>query len=140
MLPRSREKIEAALGLDPLSLKHLVQFTPEEAVEFARLETLRYGPTQDLVEGINELVPLSHEPPMNGKPNPNDGRAHHEVWIGREYSRVVYLVIHKTYMPDGFPYGELHTKLYRLGKSLGCDEVKCKRNNEGEFKFRFWWD
>lgn len=136
----SEQKVDAALALDPLSLHYKVQFDPDEAVEFASREVMRYGPTLELVEGINELIPLKSYPKVNGRPNPNDGQPHHKIWVGREYSRVVYLEIIKAYMPDGFEYSRLGPKLKALGRRMSCDEAECLKSNADRFAYRFWWD
>ena len=95
------DKVTTTLLLDNLSLNYLVKLLPHEAIDFALRSDNKYVGNIALAEmlaAINDAIPPMNYGRTNGKPNPNNGKPHHSFDIGREYSRVVYVAIVKTYI------------------------------------------
>lgn len=134
--------VRAAVVLDRVSHDYLVKFDAEQAIEFLfAARSINNAMGNDLAAMVGEINRLI--PPMDfGPGNPNNGGAHHEFKIGAEGSRVVYLHILKTYLPDWTKrdYAKLTASLARLGARHEADEAWPTANDDAEYVFRFWWD
>ncbi len=140
LLGKNIELIQAVLNLDPHCLNYQVEMQPDDALALTSRIGEYNNATEEnlteLVKGINAIIPPMHF----GEGNPNNGRAHHTFKIGREYSRVLYLAIVKTYLPKDFNYKELINSLNRLAASKEADEYDVIENDTISFTFRMWWD
>lgn len=134
------EKVQAVLNLDPCALHYRVRLEPDEMRELAgQFADYNQATSEALVALVGKVDKLI--PPMNfGGNNPNNGHTHHHYFVGREYSRVVYLEVIKAYLPDSFDYVALGKGLARIGREAGADETDITANDFGEFVYRFWWD
>jgi len=123
--------IEAFNQLDEISIQHKVGFTAKEALEVADVS--------NLVKRVNALIP-----PMDfGGTNPNNGQPFHTFDIGKEYSRVVYVSVVKTYfklMKKEVDLPAIFKRLEEIGSNFGADENEIFENDENIFVWRFWWD
>jgi hypothetical protein len=139
-MTKTSDAVRAALALDKHFLHYQIEFRPDEAAEFLRateqVNDTKPDALASLVQTITENVP-----PMNfGAGNPNNGNPHHTFRIGREYSRVIYLNIIKTYLPSDFDYKSLHTRLDALARQALADECDVEQDDMRRFSYRFWWD
>ena len=94
------KSLAPALELDKTSLQFRVGFNPPTARRFADLGTAHGICPRDLrnmIREIDGLLPRMDYGNLNGKPNPNNGRAFHTYAIGKEYSRALYLSAPKLY-------------------------------------------
>ena len=139
-------KVAAALMLDRVSIRYLVEFNPDEAIEFLQHAEGYNEYTPDilvnLVKKINELIPPMKFPDPD---NPNNGKLHHKFIIGNEGTRVIYLKISKFYLDEQFQgkkfdYKELEDRLAMLAKDAKASEYSTEVNNGAEFRYRIWWD
>ena len=132
-------KVNATLELDPHSMVYTVEMSPDEARRFVARAMDYNDATPErlvrLVEQVNGLVP----PMTFGGTNPNNGKPHHTVGVGRECSRVLYLKVRKFYMPD-YDFSTLERRLDKLGREAWADESWTTVDDEHEFVFRWWWD
>lgn len=125
------QKLKALKILDEVSLHHRVQLRPEEALAYFDKNSKHH----ELINCINEAIPR-----MNfEKSNPNNGRMFHEFWVGREYSRVIYVDVVTAYLGDHNEHNEIYKRLERLAKLAWADEFSVDRE-DGCWTYRFWWD
>lgn len=136
------EKLDAALALEPLSLHYRIEYSPEEALalvcDLPDYNNAYSEVLVDLIKTINRAVPV-----MNfGGDNPNNGHMHHTFDIGREYSRVLYLKIAKTYVKAWSPadWEKFIDKMRLAGLTAGVDEFMIMENDKSGLTIRFWWD
>lgn len=137
--------IQAALALDNLSIQFKIEFSAADAVVFAR-HASPHGHTQaaleKLIQKINGFAPVMDF----GGSNPNNGRHFHTFEIGKEYSRVVYVRMVKTYLNHGVNKNKTGivdrfiADVSRLAKAAGAEEIGVEENTDSFLKIRLWWD
>lgn len=136
------KSLAPALELDKTSLQFRVGFNPPTARRFADLGTAHGICPRDLrnmIREIDGLLPRMDYGNLNGKPNPNNGRAFHTYAIGKEYSRALYLSAPKLYA-KGFNFDGLTAQLKTLANKYGCEEFNTEENTPYSYLVRFWWD
>ena len=137
------DKMKVAVEMDKNFLHWRAEFQPDEAYEFVAAvgpnNTASAPKLLDLLRNIDSAIPRQHHDRAN---NPNNGRTHHVYEIGNEYSRVLYLNIHKTYIRDWSEttYLKLADDLDHWGLEAGADERNIEINDGSRFTYRFWWD
>lgn len=128
------------LDLDKQSIHWKVELDPEQTLQFVSEADAYNGFTQDdlvkLVKSVNEIIPPMKFPGEN----PNNGKTHHKFIVGNECSRVIYLQIIKTYLPKDFDYTNLIVRLSEIGAKANADENDLHENENGSFKWRWWFD
>jgi hypothetical protein len=75
-----------------------------------------------------------------GFDNPNNGHTFHTYQIGKEYSRVLYIEVVKTYITKPFDYARLARQLAAWAVAAGAGEHDVIENSPTAFEFRVWWD
>lgn len=134
-------KLQAIGVIDESTLHYQIRYSAEDALQVVSSCGGRFGTwvqRSDLVgfvESVNDLIP----PMQLWEGNPNNGKPHHTFSIGREYSRVVYVRIVKTYIRSSFDLDTLVNGLQKLGEEAGADEIHVSRQR-GVVSIRFWWD
>jgi hypothetical protein len=150
-IAQSREEAEAQVKanrqlfintirqLDALSLHYRVELRPDEMMELAEVMDSRHAVKINpaMVTAINEIMPV-----CKGEGQHLDGRQFHTFWFGREYSRVLYVEIIKTYHTKVNQLGWAAVKqaMAELGKRAFCDECEVVEDTSTVLKFRLWWD
>ena len=139
----TRDKLEAILTLDALSLNFRVELTPEQFVQLAPLlpkynemDEWTFG---DLARFIDERAPRMRF----GEGNPNNGRHFVEVLVGNESSRVVYVRMRGAYMgaPRQAELDDFIGVLELRARQAGAQEFTVERENDvGTTTARIWWD
>jgi len=121
-----------AADLDIVALDYRVRLTPEQAAEFC----LRRDPlVGELLAEIDKVIP----PMQYEGDNPNNGFPHHNYYIGREATRVIYVEVIRAYMDTDEQVAEIAEQIKQLAKKYEADEI----NDEGErgaIFLRIWWD
>ena len=122
--PRRQKRsalLDAAAALDLVALQWRVTVRPDEAADLVGALRDYNGATRRvlarLIIGVDAVIPGSDYGPAN----PNTGRMHHEYSIGREFSRVLYVEVNKTYLPTGFDCAALAARLDGLAREAGAD-------------------
>jgi hypothetical protein len=137
-------KVAAALVLDEHALRYQVELTPDEAIDFAAnlrdYNEATASRLTALVQRINDLIPPMDFGLLNGEPNPNNGRPHHTFRMGREYSRVLYVCIVKSYLPRDYDWAELVSTLDFYARHAAADEHGLSQTSPTSITFRVWWD
>ena len=132
--------VRAALALDEEALNWSVTVRPDEAAELAGALGGYNEATPERLAGIiasvDDLIPRKDY----GQGNPNTGGMHHEYRIGREYSRVLYVQVVKTYLPDGFDLAALGVRIKEIAKDHRADEAWVTKDTPHDFEFRIWFD
>lgn len=132
--------VRAALALDEEALNWSVTVRPDEAAELAAAlrEYNEATPVRlaAIVASVDDLIPRRD----CGDGNPSTGGMHHEYRIGREYSRVLYVQVVKTYLPDGFDLAALATRITKIAKGHRADEAWVTKDTPHDFEFRIWFD
>jgi hypothetical protein len=121
--------LNAMHALDVGTLHWQVQVKPEEAEKF--LSDAGDKLAHNFVVLANSRMPKAKW-----------GTSEHWFKIGREYSRVVYLEMVKTYVRD-FTRGQWAAVLGDLetfAKIAEADEFNVEQNDEVWLKIRVWWD
>lgn len=142
----SQAIVGAALLLDEISINHAIELRPVDAEQFASLARPFNNCTREgfvsLIKAINALVPPMNYPDVNGRPNPNNGNPHHKFRVGKENSRVLYLVIHKGYLRGWADkdFDLLAKQLSSMAKAACADESDIEEKGDFTFSYRFWWD
>lgn len=138
--PWQVKQIDAMLALETCT-KWKVECDQETAEGFFACAEPYNGIPDDGLVGfareVDRIVPRMH---IN-EGNPNNGRRAHTWEIGNEGSRVVYLVIDRTFLPerpDKAP-DSLEFTLRRIGREAGADEVDVTTDAIGRRVIRFWW-
>lgn len=134
------ERLFLAVELDKRFTNWSVRLIPTEALEFCRVaeeyNNLTSEGVCELIAEIDAIIPaMSFEPN-----NPNTGKPHHCYRIGKEGSRVIYLKIIKSYLPEDFDYAMLIRELIKIGRLARADENYVEKNTDSKFVHRFWWD
>lgn len=130
------------MGMDMEFMHYRVLLCPEDALEFLRGTNYNLATGErlaELITKIGQMVPPMQYGLVNGEPNPNNGRTHHEFYVGREYSRVLYLEIVKTYMPKYWNWETFDYDLKQLANLAMANEFSAN-HNEYSVSYRFWWD
>lgn len=139
----AKRELDALNEVDERFLHYRVLFGPEDALTFVRQRPEYNLATperlEELITDIGRMVPPMQYGIINGQPNPNNGRTHHEFYIGREYSRVLYLEIVKTYMPKYWNWETFDHDLKQLANLAMTNEFEAN-HNEYNVSYRFWWD
>lgn len=132
--------VRAAVALDRQALQWSVTVPPEQAAELvAALQDYNEATRERLgalISAIDGLIPRKDY----GAANPNAGTPVHEYTIGREYSRVLYVKIVKTYLADAFDFEALAERLKALAKEHCADERRVVEDDGHDWVFRVWWD
>jgi len=121
--------VRAAVRLDNEALNWLVTVSPVKAAELARAlrdynEATRARLTA-IIESIDAMIPRD---------------MHHEYSIGRNYSRVLFVQVVKTYLPDGFDLAALAARMKEIANGNAADEAWATKDTPHDFEFRIWWD
>lgn len=131
--------IQTIRQMDSLSLHYRVELRPDEMMELAEVMDSRHAVKINpaLVTAINEIMPV-----CRGEGGALDGRQFHTFWFGREYSRVLYVEIIKTYHTKVNQLGwtAVRQAMEALGKRALCDECDVVEDSGTVLKFRLWWD
>lgn len=132
--------IRAALALDEEALNWSVTVRPDEAAELAAALREYNEATPErlgaIIASVDGLIPRKDL----GDGNPNTGGMHHEYRIGREFSRVLYVQIVRTYLPEGFEVAALAVRIKEIAKGHRADEAWVTRDTPHDFEFRIWFD
>ncbi len=128
----------AALALDEVSLCYRVELSPVEAQGFLYRSDKYIGwvTASNLLQSIDNLIPRI----SFGAGDDSNGRKFYRLSIGRECSRVIYVELAKTYLPNEFDYEKLSRDIGRAAELAGADEAWCERDDDGGYRFRMWWD
>ena len=136
--PSEEARIQVALALDKVSNAHLVTFTPIEAYAWAgrsasynRLDAQKLA---ELVRDVNDIMPKA------SAEGATVGQWVHTFEVGNEGSRVVYVVLVKTYF--GFTqehWNELAETIMGRARRAMASEVDDQSTPE-ELRIRCWWD
>jgi hypothetical protein len=140
IIPEFSHKVRSALDLEKDSIQHQVQFHPTEALSFATVaKPAGLGQLElvKLIEKINSLIPRMDFGPNNG----STGDPFHKFRIGLEYSRVVYIVVPKNYVPKMTPadWMKLVAQIRAVATKFKADEYKVDIE-PACLTFRLWWD
>lgn len=132
--------VRAALALDEEALNWSVTVRPDEAAELAG-ELRDYNEaTREriaaIVESIDAIIPRKDY----GEGSPNAVGMHHEYRIGREYSRVLYVQVVRTYLPEVFDLAALAARIKEVAKGNAADEAWVTKDTPHDFEFRIWFD
>src|SRR3990167_4863663 len=142
---KASHKVTAALDLDEHSLNYRVEYSPDEALQFS-VQVGGYNESPPalagkLIQSFDLPIPPMQFGMCNGYPNPNNGKPHHKYLLGREGSRVMYVQVHKNYLPDSFNYDLLARTLKSLAQAAGADEYYQDDSFSAySFVYRIWWD
>lgn len=75
-----------------------------------------------------------------GAGNPNNGKPHHRFFIGREFTRVIYLDIAKAYLENTVEdIPALIEKISQLGFDYHAQESGVYEQSAAGILLRFWW-
>lgn len=126
--------LNAMHALDTVSLHWQTTVKPDIAEKFFE----QTGETFALsfVKDINRLMPRAAF--RTNEPN----RLRHEFSIGREFSRVVYVEVVKTYRMDytESDWESLAGSITFQASCVGADEYDVVENSPTFLKIRVWWD
>lgn len=132
--------VEALIALETAgSLHHQVELNPAQALEFAagcEGHGVDNESLVELVQRINNAVP----PMEYGPSNPNTGKAHHKFYVGKEYSRVVYVLLVGNYFPDKKEIARAVRQIEQIGRHLHAQEVSTRTEGADSQRIRLWWD
>lgn len=139
-LRKTSPLVRAALALDEAALNWSVTVRPDEAAELAAALREYNEATPErlgaIIASVDALIPRKDY----GNGNPNTGGMHHEYRIGREYSRVLYVQIVRTYLPEGFDVATLAARIKQVAKGHRADEAWVTKDTPHDFEFRIWFD
>jgi len=130
------------MSLDAEFTQYRVELEPNDALEFLSSTTYNLATGERLAELILELgkmIPPMQYSMINGEQNPNNGRTHHKFYVGREYSRVIYLEIVKAYMPKYWDWTTFDRDVKRLANLAMAEEFSAA-HEEHSVSYRLWWD
>ena len=134
MLTTSETIVDKAVDLDMVSLQYRVQMTPTEAAAFCERRDPWIG---DLLAEIDKVIPLAQ---YEDTSNPNHNTTHHHYYIGREYSRVIYVEVFRNYLTSCKESRAIAAKIEELAKKYEADEINDEGEHGGSLLIRIWWD
>jgi hypothetical protein len=132
--------IEAAVAVDEGFLQWTAEFGPAEALEFAQHCQGYNNASNKRLTGLIQYV-NDHAPKMKfAGTNANNGHPSHRFKIGREYSRVVYVVLDRQGMDPEFKWDKYLKGIERHAKTKAeCDEFHVTEEDR-RISIRIWWD
>ena len=119
--------VKTMVEMDELSLFYLVNLSPEDAIGFAAKRTVRYGNLSSLLARINQAIPQT-----------GDGKMWHTFWIGREYSRVVYVEMIETRAPLSINPAKYIQYISDIAREYEVDEISVEHESL-TWKIRLCW-
>lgn len=132
--------LDTAFTLDGASTHYRIEFSPTQALKFIQ----RADPQSEcwsreplaFLQAINQTIPAM----QFGAGNPNNGKPHHRFFIGREFTRVIYLDMAMAYLENTVEdLPALIEKISQLGFEYHAQESAVYEQSAAGILFRFWW-